>query len=207
MREVSAEPDLVTVSERDLRWRNWISEVASGDSQALARLYDDSSSTLYGLALRIMKNDADAEEVILEVYEKVWRTASTFDPVRGSASRWLTLLTRSKALDRLRSAASRRDRQHFSIAEDWDLASADPSPDSATLFQEERLRLRSAMQKLPPEQRQALELAFFSGLTHAEVAVSLSLPLGTVKTRIRSAMDKLRNSFTQDDFVPAGSIR
>ncbi len=180
------------ISEREQRWRGYLSAIERGDSQALAQLYDESAATFLGLALRIMKNDADAEEIVLDVFEQVWRTAPSFDPTRGSVARWLTLLVRSRAVDRLRTAASKHDREHLPIAGGWDLVSHEPLPDRITLFNEERGLIRTALQNLPGEQRQAIELAYFSGLTQAEIAAALSLPLGTVKTRTRAAIDKLR---------------
>ena len=139
-----------------------------------------------------MKNEADAEEIILDLFEQVWRTAPSFDSVRGSVWRWLTMMLRSRTLDRMRSAAARRDRKNLAMPEDWDLASQDPLPDHATIFDQERNLIISALQRLPSEQRQAVELAYFSGLTHMEIARDLRVPLGTIKSRIRGAMEKLR---------------
>jgi RNA polymerase sigma-70 factor (ECF subfamily) len=185
------------ISEREKRWRSYLCDISTGDANSLARLYDECAATLLGLALRMMKNQADAEEIILDVFEQVWRTAHSFDPARGSVWRWLTLLVRSRAVDRLRTAAFKRDRDRLSITEDWDLVSHEPPPDRATIVNEERTLIKSALQRLPGEQRQAVELAFFSGLTHVEIASELGVPLGTIKTRIRAAMEKLRISLTQ----------
>jgi RNA polymerase sigma-70 factor, ECF subfamily len=195
------------VSEREQRWRAYLSDIERGDSQALARLYDECAAMFLGLALRMMKNDADAEEIVLDVFEQVWRTAPSFDPTRGSVWRWLTLLVRSRAVDRLRTASSKRDREHLPISEDWDLVSPEPLPDRITMFNEERNLIRSALQTLPDEQRKAVELAYFSGLTQAEIASALGLPLGTVKTRTRAAMDKLRLFLTQSGAAAAESAR
>lgn len=180
------------ISANEQRWRGYIRDIAGGDSQALARMYDECAAMLLALARRMMRNDADAEEIILDVFDQVWRTASSFDPNRGSAWRWLTLLVRSRAVERLRTAASKRDRERPSVARDCDLISPDPLPDRTTAFIQERTLINFALQSLPEEQRQAVTLAYFSGLTHVEVASSLNLPLGTVKTRIRAAMEKLR---------------
>jgi RNA polymerase sigma-70 factor (ECF subfamily) len=147
----------------------------------------------------MIKNDADAEEIVLDVFAQVWRTAPSFDPARGSVSRWLALLVRSRAADRLRTAASKHDRDNLPIVEDWDLASQEPLPDRITLFNEERNLIRSALQSLPRKQREAVELAYFSGLSQVEIASHLGLPLGTVKTRTRAAMDKLRIFLRQSD--------
>ena len=187
-----------SISERERRWQSYLAGVAVGNSESLTLLYDESASSLLGLALRMMKNKADAEEIILDVFEQVWRTAQSFDPARGSAWRWLTVLVRSRAVDRLRTATSRRERdQRLPLAEKWNPASQEPLPDSTTILNQEKLFIRSAIQLLPGEQRQALELAYFSGLTHVEIASELCVPLGTIKTRIRSAMDKLRSSLSR----------
>jgi RNA polymerase sigma-70 factor (ECF subfamily) len=180
------------VSDREQRWRGYIGQIAGGDSQSLGQLYEECAAALFGLALRTMKNEADAEEIILEVFEQVWRTAPSFDPLRGGVWRWLIMMVRSRSVDRLRSAAARRERKNFAMPEDWDLASQDPLPDRLTIFQQERHSINSALQRLPSEQRQAVELAYFSDLTHVEIASELGVPLGTVKSRIRGAMDKLR---------------
>jgi len=185
------------VSEREKRWRLYLRDIARGDANSLARLYDECAATLLGLALRMMKNKPDAEEIILDVFEQVWRTAHSFDPARGSVWRWLTLLVRSRSVDRLRTVAFKRDRDRLSISDDWDLVSHEPLPDRTTIFNEERTLIKTALQRLPGEQRQAVELAFFSGLTHVEIASELGVPLGTIKTRIRAAMEKLRISLTQ----------
>jgi len=184
------------ISERERRWRGYLETIAKGDSQALARLYDECAASLLGLALRMIRNQADAEEIILDVFGQVWRTAHTFDSDRGSVWRWLTLLVRSRAVDRLRTAASKRDRELLPIDEDWDLVSHEPLPDRTSIFNQERTLIKCALQGLPGEQRQAVELAYFSGLTHVEIASKLGVPLGTIKTRIRAAMDKLRISLT-----------
>lgn len=195
------------VSEREQRWRACLHAVGCGDSEALTALYDECAPALLALARKMMRNDADAEEIIIEVFEQVWRTAPSFDSTRASVWRWLTLLVRSRAVDRLRTAAWKHDRERLSITGEWDLASHEPLPDRTTIFSQERTLIRSALRNLPDEQRQAVELAYFSGLTHVEVASSLSLPLGTVKTRIRSAMDKLRIFLIQGGLGTAESLR
>jgi RNA polymerase sigma-70 factor (ECF subfamily) len=154
-------------------------------------LYDGTHPLVYGLALRILGDVADAEEVALDVYTQVWRTAGNFDPRRGSVSAWLVTLARSRAIDRLRSAAARRQREE-SRPELPEAPAAARSPEEASLLGQRRVRVRAALARLLPEQREAIELAFFSGLTHSELAARLGQPLGTVKTRIRLGMMKLR---------------
>ena len=190
-------------SDREKRWQSYVGGVALGKAEALSLLYDESAASLLGLALRIMKNQADAEEIMLEVFEQVWRTAHSFNPTRGSVWRWLTVLVRSRALDRLRTASAKRDRTQLTIVEDWELVSREPLPDSATIFNQERIIIQSALRLLPAEQRQAVELAYFCGLTHVEIASELGIPLGTIKTRIRAAMDKLRIALPRNGFAAA----
>jgi len=176
------------------RWRLHIDGVRAGQSDALARLYDETSSLLFGLAVRILTDPADAEEIVVDVYQQVWRTAQGFDPSRGTVLGWLTMLTRSRAIDRLRSAGARRSRE-TPFDPTIDFPSAAPAPESQSIFAQERRLIRQAMETMPAEQREAIELAFFRGLTHVEVAEALGEPLGTIKTRIRMGMRKLREAF------------
>lgn len=173
------------------QWAEWIRRAGMGDARALGQLYDQTSRLVYGLAQRILANHADAEEVTSDVYSYVWRSASTFDESRGSALAWLMVLTRSRALDRVRSRALNLKR-HLSI----DSAASVPSTgaDAETnAWMAERTRLvRLALEDLPEEQRELLELAYFDGLSHSELASQSGLPLGTVKTRIRMGITKLR---------------
>jgi RNA polymerase sigma-70 factor (ECF subfamily) len=187
---------------REASWREYVQEVQKGNPDALARLYDASSPALYTLALRILGNPADAEEVLLDTFEQVWRTAHRFDPVRGSVWQWLMLLTRSRALDRLRSMAGRRLREQFPISDQPELSSPVPLPEETIAASQQQYLLQQALSALPLEQRKPLELAYFSGLTHTEIAAALGVPLGTIKTRIRSAMDKLRVALSP---IPAGN--
>jgi RNA polymerase sigma-70 factor (ECF subfamily) len=194
-------------SEREKRWRGYVTEIAAGNTQSLASLYDEASKVLYALALRILGNSADADEVLLEVFEQTWRSAHTFDPSRSGVWHWLTLLTRSRAVDRLRASASKRKREHPVPVEDWVVSSQDPSPDETSVFRQEQLLIREALRKLPQHQREALELAFFSELTHVEIAETLKVPLGTIKTRIRTGMDKLRTALGHHFRMAVGSAR
>lgn len=168
-----------------------VTRTAAGEQTALAALYDETNHLVYGLALRILGDTADAEEVTLEVYTQVWKSAKHFDPRRGNAAAWLVMLTRSRAIDHLRSNASRKEREE---PLDWifDLPASTECPEQASALGEQRRWVRAALEQLSPEQREAIELAFFSGLTHQELAARLDQPLGTVKTRIRLGMMKLR---------------
>jgi RNA polymerase sigma-70 factor, ECF subfamily len=179
-------------SERERCWREYLQEIQKGNAEALGRLYDASAPMLYTLAFRVLGNAADAEEVLLDVFEQVWRTANSFDPARGGVWRWLVLLTRSRALDRLRSMANKRLHEHPTSPEQIEISSPEPLPEEAIVLSQQQHLIRQALSTLPPEQSKVLELAYFSGMTHTEIATVLGIPLGTIKTRIRMAMDKLR---------------
>ncbi|MSV36283.1 MAG: sigma-70 family RNA polymerase sigma factor, partial [Bryobacterales bacterium] len=176
---------------REASWGELIARCAKGDSDGLAALYDESSSLVYRVALRFVANPADAEEVTMDVYQQVWRTAERYAGERGTVSAWLVTLARSRALDKVRARASRA-RAEEPLPEFRELHFAGAGPEDATLATQEQRRIRAALSTFPHEQREAVELAFYSGLTHAELADRLRQPLGTVKTRIRSAMMKLR---------------
>ncbi len=185
-------------TESERRWRTCLEGIREGNPDSLALLYDETSSILFGLALRVLEDSADAEEVVLDVYQQVWKAHQTFDPERGGVLCWLTMMTRSRAIDRLRSAGARRARE-LPIEHGWDEPSSSPAPESESIFAQQRRIIRRALAALAPEQRQAIELAFFRGLTHGEVAERLGAPLGTIKTRIRIGMRRLR-----DELAPAG---
>jgi RNA polymerase sigma-70 factor (ECF subfamily) len=177
----------------DLQWGSYIDLAASGDQQALARLYDESSRLIYSIVVRIVGDAADAEEVTLDVYQQVWRLAGQYNSERGTPSTWLVMMARSRALDRLRWRQG-RVRMESGLDEVRDQVSSDNPPELAAWENQKRTRIQSAMGELAPEQREAIQLAFFEGLTHSELAAKLGQPLGTIKTRIRLGMLKLRQS-------------
>ncbi|MDQ3484888.1 MAG: ECF RNA polymerase sigma factor SigK [Actinomycetota bacterium] len=165
---------------------------ALGDHQAFAELYDATSSRVFGLAVRVVRDPAQAEEVVQEAFLEVWRTASRFDSDRGSALSWLLTICHRKAVDRVRSAqaSTRRDTTYESQNQAID---HDSTADAAQASLEAR-RVRTAMASLTAVQREALELAYFGGYTHTEVARMLDLPVGTAKTRIRDGLIRLRDT-------------
>ncbi len=175
------------------RWNGYIERIAAGDSQALAALYDESRALVYGLTLRILGHAAEAEEVALEIYLQVWHNAGNFDPGRGEALGWLVMLARSRAIDRLRGRSHRQRQRELPLEVLAGPAAGSPdSPEeSAWLGERERI-IRAALATLSAEQRRAVELAFYQGLTHVELAARLRLPLGTVKTHLRRGLCKLR---------------
>lgn len=163
--------------------------VAARDEQALAELYDRYRGILFGLTLRILNSRAEAEDVLQEVLMQVWRRASDFDPARGKPFTWLVTLTRSRAIDRLRQIDA-RDRLAESAAEIAPEEASDAATD--TLHAEQREIVKRALVQLPEEQRRTLLLAYYEGLTQSEIAAKLETPLGTIKTRMRTGMMKLR---------------
>lgn len=179
-------------SSEESAWAALIARVATGEERALSELYDYTSRIVYGLCLRVLRDPSAAEEITMEVYLQVWRTAGSYDASRGSASAWLVTLARSRAIDYLRSRLARRATMERDLEEVFDLSDPRPDPENESMQSARARVIREAMEKLPEEQREALAMTYFSGLTHAEIAGQTGLPLGTVKTRIRSGMRRLR---------------
>ena len=163
--------------------------VVRRDEGALAALYDRYRVILFGLLVRILNSREEAEDVLQEVFLQVWRRAADFDEQRGRPFTWLVTLTRSRAIDRLRVLAARQ-RLADSAAQEATEEASDAVAD--TLHAEQREIVARALASLPEEQRRTLKLAYFEGLTQSEIATRLGTPLGTVKTRMRAGMMKLR---------------
>jgi RNA polymerase sigma-70 factor (ECF subfamily) len=173
-----------------------VARAARGDERAIGQLYDRYGGVLYAVAYRIVGQRADAEEVVLEAFTQAWRDAPRFEAGRGSVAGWLTMIARSRALDLVR-ARSRRERITASAAADRPntspaMSEFRPDPANALDHDERRRQVQQALQTLSPAQRQAIELAYFEGLSQSEIAERLQEPLGTVKTRVRLGMQKLR---------------
>jgi len=166
--------------------------IADGDESALGALYDQLGGLLFSLARRITGNDREAEEVVQDVFVNAWRNASAFDAQRANATTWLTSMTRNKAIDRLR--ASRRRLPAAPQDAEFMPEAVDPAANPSQIAQSDdrAARIVGWMSELPPNQRQAVELAFFDGLTHPEIATRLNETIGTVKSRIRLGLDRLR---------------
>jgi RNA polymerase sigma-70 factor (ECF subfamily) len=179
-------------TDSDARLDSLLQQSSWGDEGAFALLYDAVALRLYGLVLRVLRDPAQSEEVTQEAFLEIWRTSTRFEPNRGSALGWMMTIAHRKAVDRVRSAtaAGRRDRGYHEANRDVDYDSTAEAA-QATLEAE---RVRKALQTLTPAQRSALELAFFGGYTHTEVAAMLDVPLGTAKTRIRDGLLRLRDT-------------
>jgi RNA polymerase sigma-70 factor (ECF subfamily) len=166
-----------------------VARVAEGEAHALRSLYERCSTRAFTVAYGVLMNRGEAEDVLQETFLQVWRQADRFDARRGGALAWIVTIARSRAIDRLRARGA-ADRAVASAREE-PRESSNPSPSRVVEHEELRRRVSDAMAELPPEQRRALELAYFRGLSQSEIAEELGDPLGTVKTRIRLGLGKL----------------
>jgi RNA polymerase sigma-70 factor (ECF subfamily) len=173
------------VSDRDLVNRLW-----GGDTRALATLYDRYSPMVYTLALKMLSNPAEAEDLTQEVFVNFWQRQQ-YNPDRGSVGSYLATYTRSRALDRLRTSSGRvailQRFQRITAA-----SSKSPNPFDHATLQEQRQHLRAALEQLPPAEREVLEIAYFQGLSQSEISTQLGIPLGTIKSRCRQGLLRLR---------------
>lgn len=170
-----------------------VAAMGRGSSEALAALYDRYSGMLTALAVRILRDEGEAEEILQEAFLQAWRQARRYDPERSSVVTWLVLLTRSRAIDRLRSRQV-AERTLLAVRDERPADHTSPTGLRDVFLQERRKRLREELALLPETQREVLELAFFRGLTQREIAEKTGTPLGTVKTRSLLAMKKLRDA-------------
>jgi RNA polymerase sigma-70 factor (ECF subfamily) len=183
--------DMTDWRARDQDWVVLIRRIAVGDQAAMAALYDATSRLVYSLILRIIGDPSTAEEVLIDAYTQVWRQAANYDRDRGTPIAWIMTIGRSRALDRLRAGWQEHQRREPLEAAS-SAASQNANPEETTANDERRRLVGAALTTLAPEQREVIELAYYSGLSHSEIALRIGLPLGTVKTRIRLGMNKLR---------------
>jgi RNA polymerase sigma-70 factor (ECF subfamily) len=175
-----------------------LQRIVARDTAALADLYDRHSRLLFGLILRILRNRAEAEEILQEVFVRVWTRAELYDPRLGGPTPWLVRLARNRAIDRLRARAIGVEGPAFDESMAPPASSTDiQTPETVVVDAERRGKVRNALADLPAEQRCLIEAAFFEGYTHSELAKRFGLPLGTVKTRIRTGMIAMRQRLEQ----------
>jgi RNA polymerase sigma-70 factor, ECF subfamily len=169
--------------------RELISKISRGCESALGKLYDRMISQVFGLALKILRSTTEADEVTIDVFKQIWDKACDYTPDRGTPSAWLITLTKSRAIDKLRSDMRRRSLQdtlHDDIPADID------PPDETAETREKRALIEKALSELTPKQRESIELAYFHGLTQTEISARMNEPLGTVKSWMRAGMIRLR---------------
>jgi RNA polymerase sigma-70 factor, ECF subfamily len=176
--------------------RSAVRRMARGDSEALAEIYDRHARLLYSLALRIVRLPHDAEDVLQEVFAQVWRQAPRYDASRGTVIGWLVTLTRSRALDRLRRGRARPQATDDEQAAQ-ELPDSSPPVDLTLVSAQQAAAVRAALEALPDSQRVPLELAYYDGLSQSEIADKLDMPLGTIKTRMRQALLRLREAVAE----------
>lgn len=187
--------DTMEPRSRDQELISLMERIAKSDQSALATLYDATNRLAYGLILRVLGDASTAEEVLLDVYTQVWKQAANYDTGRGSPLAWITTIARTRAIDRLRSGWQDRQRKEpLDLLNDRETSAA--NPEQASVNSERQRFVRNALSELSPEQREVIELAYYGGLSHSEIATKLDQPLGTVKTRTRLGMMKLREALT-----------
>jgi len=170
-------------------------QIARNDERSLTELYDHTRHIVYGLVLRMLREQSAAEDITQEIYIQIWRKAAAFDPARGSALGWIIAVSRRRALDKLRSSKGHLSRDSGSLELDT-LLSPDPGPERNSSVSERAHLVRRSLSQLAPDQRRVIEMAFFDGLTQTEIADRTAIPLGTIKTRIRSGVRRLRDQLS-----------
>lgn len=170
--------------------RMLIARLASGDQAAAGELYDRYGRQVYSLAYRMLQDTAAAEDIAQEVFVKVWRNAARFDPERGRAAAWILHMAYTSAVDLLRARRRAAPSRYEELPEQPDTTAVDPATEAEVAVM--GAQVRSALMRLPAEQRQALEMAYFGAMTQQEIAGRLAIPLGTVKSRVRLGLEGLR---------------
>lgn len=182
-----------TSRDRNSRWVEFISKAAKGSEDAFSALYDESNWLVYSLALKVLNDQEDAEEVTLDVFKYVWANASNYNSGRSNPSTWLVMLTRSRAIDKLR--ARKAQSQSYDLLE-YEMADPDSAADSDTLDSQNRKIILDALSELNEKQRKVVELAYFYQYSQSEIADMLEMPIGSVKSTVRLATEKLKKTLS-----------
>lgn len=183
--------------ENDPGFASLLAAIAGRDQASFARFYDLTSRATFAVVLRILRDYGLAEEVMHDVYLQIWNQAGAYSAERGTPFAWLMTIARSRAIDRIRSARHRQ-RESETLGNVFGFAASIEDPEEASLFAEKRRLIRQALRSLSPEQRQVIEIAYFNGLTQTEISERLGIPLGTVKTRLRAGLMRLRNLLSEN---------
>lgn len=190
---------LTNDKERD---REIMARIKAGDQEALSELYDHYNRLLFGLILSILKKRAEAEDILQEVFTNIWQKAEQFDLERGTVYTWIVSLTRNKSIDRLRSKVYKEQKKQSTSLDDEDvfhpLYSGEADPLENAIFNDRAKKLYAALEKLTDKQRKVLQVSYFDGMSQSEIAEEFDIPLGTVKTRMRDGMIKLRELLAKD---------
>jgi RNA polymerase sigma-70 factor, ECF subfamily len=198
---------LKRVNPESAALRQALVRMAQGEHPALAICYDLMGSVVFSLAIRMLRDRAAAEDVSQDIFVQVWRQAQNYDATRGSPEAWIMMIARTRILDRIRSRAAGVVLK--SVGDNLpDAPAADDWPEDLAISREDASNVRQALAELPPEQKQAVEMAFFDGLTHMEIAEKTNVPLGTIKTRIRLGLLKIRDQLrlvVDDETSEAGT--
>jgi RNA polymerase sigma-70 factor (ECF subfamily) len=189
-RETRALPMKLTDSERELD-AQLLERTALGDESAFAQLYDRFATGLYSMAVKIMSNEADAQDAVQDAFAHIWRKAATYDRQRSSGFTWAVMVLRNKAIDRLRLRQRASRVVEKAAAQFSNEPALDESSSATVALNDQRNRVQTALAKIDDEQKKAIELSFFQDLTHEQIAARLDAPLGTVKARIRRGLQRL----------------
>jgi RNA polymerase sigma-70 factor, ECF subfamily len=184
---------------QEQEWVALVQSIAAGDQLALHALYEMSHRVVFTLIMRITANRETAEELTIDVFHDIWRRASRYNAANGTVLGWIMNQARSRAIDRLRFESRKKRSQNSDMPPPPNVA---PDPHAVLELREQGELLRAALSELTADERQAIETTFFAGLTHAEAAARLNQPLGTIKTRIRSGLHKLRRTLTAEERKP-----
>ena len=175
-----------------------LAKIGDQDRDALSTLYDRYGRRVFALAVRILNDPVGSEEVTQDVFMSVWRRGATYTTKKGKFTTWLFSIAHNRTIDELRKRRRDRSRLNDNIEDHYDLKSGDISPADAAVAQSEYAKIRAAMEGLPEEQKNVVELSYFKGLTQMEIAEKTGQPLGTVKTRMRLALKKLRKALSAE---------